>query len=709
MIEKKAFTTIELSLWILNPFLVILAIFDQRIQPGQFLQWSGKFHPLVLHFPVVFGILIVIYFLFFQKKRAPVATEKLMLAINALLASVTALFGLLLSLQDAYDGEMIFQHKWGGIAVALIGWLFLYVLYLDHRFKKSLSILLLIILLGSAHRGAQLTHGVNALSFPLPAASQAKIITIDSTVTVYEAGIAPILAQKCISCHGPDKTKGSLQLDSPENILKGGKNGDILNRNSSNGHIFTDRIHLPLADEKHMPPEGKTQLTPDEKYILNAWIKSGADFKARVYELPKEDSISVLVNKYVSSLGKESFTHRNLRDLTDFNTNYCSVNYLFSGSGEVEANFFQSSFYNHESLKQLENIKENIVHLNLQGMPLTKEDLEVAAQFQNLKKINLNYTGVEIGSLEFLKTLQKLKVVSICGIEFSKAELEIFLEKAPFSSLNLWPDKFNKEELETLSSKYPGLKIVVGENFENEIMKLTNPVIEQDTTFITNHLDVKIKHLLKGVEIRYTTNGSEPDSINSSKYTDAIRLSKNSILKAKAFKTGWIGSDIVKRNFYKAEFCPDTVFLLTNPDPKYFGEGAKMLIDLELGENSSSNGKWLGYKDSNMEFIVGFNQSQSLKSAFINSFVDIGAYIFPVKSIVVLGSNDGNRFTEIAGVSIPEASKNEPRGTRLLSIEFPEGTSFRKYKFIVSNYKKLPDWHRGKGTPAWIFVDEIFF
>jgi hypothetical protein len=45
---------------------------------------------------------------------------------------------------------------------------------------------------------------------------------------------------------------------------------------------------------------------------------------------------------------------------------------------------------------------------------------------------------------------------------------------------------------------------------------------------------------------------------------------------------------------------------------------------------------------------------------------------------------------------------------KTFSCKFPANSSYRYYKFTVLNIKKLPDWHPGKGTPGWIFIDELF-
>ena len=708
MSEKKIQQLLELCLWFLNPILILLAIYINEIQPALFLQWLGKFHPLVLHFPIVFGILIVTYFLFFQRRRFSIDTEKLILTINAFIAVIVAICGLLLSKQNSYDGGIIDLHKWGGIAIAILSWIFVYILNLEIRLKKLIAIVFLVVLMGSSHKGAQLTHGVNVLDFPKPSAPIEQSILTDSTATVYELGVAPVLAQKCISCHGAEKMKGDLQLNTPANILKGGKNGAVLQGDLNKVALLLERIHLPQSDEEHMPPDGKSQLTADELAILSHWIKGGSDFKIKLNELAKEDSLRVLISKTRLSDHQTVEPKTNLPDLKEFNSNYCTVNYLFNGSADVEVNFFQGHFYDKENLKKLTKIKGQIVSLNMQGMPLAKEDLNTIIQFTDLQKVNLNYTGLDMASLEILKPMTKLRSVSICGIEYDETSLNKFLDRANFASVNIWSNNTDKKMVERIVSKYPAIKIVAGDNMEDELVKISTPTIEQDSSIISNHLDVNIKHLLKGTVIRYTTDGTDPDSLKSMEYTKSIRLTGNTVLKVKAFRPGWISSDIVQRTFYKSEIHPDTIYFITNPDPKYSGIGAKTLIDYELGESNSSNGKWLAYKDANMEFVIGFHQARQLSEAHFNTLVNIGGYILPPTAISVQGSNDGQLFKNISEVKFPGITKNESGGVKTYSCVFPKSTSFKYYKFIVFNVKKLPAWHAGKGTPAWIFVDELF-
>ena len=699
----------EWCVWFLNPLLLLLAIYTEASKTNDILLWFGKLHPLVLHFPIVIGIAIVIYFLFFQHKALEENTEKFILVGNALMASMVALLGLFLSKQDAYDNDTLNLHKWGGLSITLISWLLIYIKKFATNYKKIIALGYLLVLLFFTHQGALLTHGENALSIPTPAVVVVEVKTVDSSLTVYEKAIAPILTQKCVSCHGPDKVKGKLQLQSPALIVKGGKDGNILNGVQNEEALILQRIHLPNADEKHMPPIDKLQLTLEELTLLNKWVKAGGNFTKKISELAKTDSLAILAMAYKAPAKGSGDKKNTAPDLKEFNSNYLTVNYLFSGSEEIEVNFFQGSFYKIEQLKNLEKIKDKIVSLNMQGMPITKEDLAIILQFTKLKKLNLNYTKLTLNDLQPLKSINSLTNLSICGMDVNQNTLTKFLEKAPFTEINIWTNHSSKKEFQQLSASNKKVKIIIGDNLDAEIIKLTSPIIDQDSSIIVNSLDVLVKHFLKGTLVRYTTDGTEPDSLSSPIYTKKLHFTKNTILKTKAFKPGWISSDVIQKTFYKSEIHPDTIYFVTNPHKKYPGIGAKTLIDYELGEQNSSNGKWLGYSDTTMKFVIGFKQARPLQEAHFNAFVDNGSYIFPILSIMIEGSNDGKQFKKLNEARFPSLKETDVvRENKSFSCSIPEGAAYKYYKFTLLNLKKLPKWHPGKGTPAWIFVDELF-
>ena len=84
--------------------------------------------------------------------------------------------------------------------------------------------------------------------------------------------VRPILSRNCFACHGPDKSKGKLRLDTLEGIKKSTK---------ANGAHVSEMIERLLTDDEDdvMPPlETGKKLRPEEITLLKKWIAQGADF-----------------------------------------------------------------------------------------------------------------------------------------------------------------------------------------------------------------------------------------------------------------------------------------------------------------------------------------------------------------------------------------------------------------------------------------------
>jgi hypothetical protein len=102
-----------------------------------------------------------------------------------------------------------------------------------------------------------------------PAAASAAISLADSAF--FESKIRPLLAENCFSCHGPEKQKAGLRLDSAAGILKGGESGPAVVPGRPESSLLIDAINH--GDIVQMPPTGK--LPPQEIADLTTWVKMG--------------------------------------------------------------------------------------------------------------------------------------------------------------------------------------------------------------------------------------------------------------------------------------------------------------------------------------------------------------------------------------------------------------------------------------------------
>lgn len=108
---------------------------------------------------------------------------------------------------------------------------------------------------------------------PIPIAKIDRSEAID-----FEAEILPILRRSCLACHNAGEANGSLVLETPATILKGGDSGPAaVAKNGAGSLLLEVAAH---QSEPIMPPPdndvGAKTLTTQELGLLKLWIDQGA-------------------------------------------------------------------------------------------------------------------------------------------------------------------------------------------------------------------------------------------------------------------------------------------------------------------------------------------------------------------------------------------------------------------------------------------------
>jgi mono/diheme cytochrome c family protein len=105
----------------------------------------------------------------------------------------------------------------------------------------------------------------------------------------YVRDVKPILAARCYACHGPDKQRSGLRLDTAAAALKGGNSGPAVVPGRSGASRLIQAV-TGAADVHVMPPKSP-RLSPPDIDRLRAWIDQGAVAPA------SEASAAVIVPK----------------------------------------------------------------------------------------------------------------------------------------------------------------------------------------------------------------------------------------------------------------------------------------------------------------------------------------------------------------------------------------------------------------------------
>ena len=94
----------------------------------------------------------------------------------------------------------------------------------------------------------------------------------------YDKDILPVIQRRCTECHGKDKQKGKLRLDSFAELQKGADGEAVVIAGKVGESHLLGRISLPDSDDERMPPKGN-RLSEPVAALIKRWIEQGAKQK----------------------------------------------------------------------------------------------------------------------------------------------------------------------------------------------------------------------------------------------------------------------------------------------------------------------------------------------------------------------------------------------------------------------------------------------
>ena len=690
----------NLILWGLQGFLIFLLIFQSSFALP--LTGIGHLHPLILHLPIGFGVLLLA--LFSIKKHLPsfeIVAEFLLL-LTAIFSTMTAIFGLFLAKEGGYETSALDWHQWSGVAVSFV--YFTWVL-VRRNFLVGAS-LGFIALIFAGHTGASITHGEDYLRF----GTKSTEITPESVV--FEDIVQPILKAKCESCHNDQKTKGALKMNSIANLMKGGKHGAIWKAGDVlNSHLI-QRIKLPMNAKEHMPPLGKAQLSPDEITLLTLWVKEGASFEQKLGQYSLDFQKLVQPAALTTSSKEYDFSAASESEIAAVNTPYCTVYPIAYESPALQADFYVAAKFDPKTLSDLSQVSEQLVGLQLSKMPIKNEDLSVVSTFQNLEKLNLNFTSIDDAGLSQLASLNQLKELSISGTKLGRSGITKLLPKlSSLREIHVWNTGLSATDLASLQKQFPKIKFDAGYIPKDELLQINPPILVNENLILKPGEKLNFKHTLRDVIFRYTVNDSIPDSLSLLFTSGPVAINQFTKVRILATKPGWLASKPIDMRVYKSNFIPARIDLLTKPDPSYPAAGGASLLDFVLGAREVkgvSNYSWLGFKETEFDAVATFAKPTPIHGVTLSYLERTDSDVFPpVRVEIWAGESPDNLklLTTVKPVQPKEKKGYSPRG-----INIPVTASPAKYYRIkAERLKRLPAFVDNKGKGAWLRVDELLF
>ncbi|MBX2874547.1 MAG: chitobiase/beta-hexosaminidase C-terminal domain-containing protein, partial [Saprospiraceae bacterium] len=591
-------------------------------------------------------------------------------------------------------------HTWHSSVAQHPGW------------NNALTLATLVVLVATGHFGGAITHGENYIWEPL---QPNKPIDLANS-SLFTAAIAPILDSKCNKCHNERKAKGKLVMSTQAGLLKGGETGPLWQSEEVDSSLLLKRIHLPLEIEEHMPPEGKPQLTSIEKDLLAEWIRAGADMEKPLAKYEQTSTLFLLAEKHLGEKGSTAakksydFPAASPKVIAALNTPFCSVEPLSVNSPALSARISVREYFKPSFIAELKQIKKQLVYLNLTDLPINNEHLKDLSDFPNLEKLILNGTEISGSNLETIGSLQALQSLALSNTRTDSSLVELLRQLVNLEEVYVWNTGIDSSLVVSWQAEFPNVQFHLGFVPDlTEKLKMSPPTVANEKMLLRPGELVRLKHTLPGAVIRYTLNGEEPDSTESTIYEEAMPIEGITTIRAKAFREGWEASETVSYTLFQAGIKPASVKLLKAISGNYRGSGEATLVDAEKGNASNFRSPfWLGFQDNPMDVLFTFEEPKKINEIVLSYAVNMGSYIMPPKRVEIWGGNDPNALQKLHTSNPEQPTGYGPNTVEAVNVEF-EPMSYTHYKVVAFPVTSLPRWHGGAGDKGWVFSDEVLF
>jgi hypothetical protein len=400
-------------------------------------QFLGRFHPLAVHLPV--GLILLVPVLEIAGRARPALREgaAFVLSLSVFSCLLALSLGYLLAYGSGDAGAGVSRHMWGGIGLTIAVMACALVRTGPSPMRGSYPWLLggvLLLLAWTAHQGGSLTHGGNYLTEYLPAPlkqltgiGRAPAPRFAHPDSFYARHIYPVLDANCVVCHGEQKVKGHLRLDSYDALMRGGSDGAVILAGHADRSVLLQRITLPTTDKKFMPTDGRPPLKPEEIAWIKAWIEQGASDEVKTLTgitMPHEDEPIPQVPDYSAKMA----SMKAAADAAGVTLVPVSRN---PGDGLILNTINAGMKFGDAQLAGLKEFAPYIVEVELGRTAVTDACLPTLVTFKNLRAIHLENTAVTGAGMADLAKLKQLKYLNLSGTQVTAAAV------APLGSLKL--------------------------------------------------------------------------------------------------------------------------------------------------------------------------------------------------------------------------------------------------------------------------------
>ncbi|WP_026814796.1 leucine-rich repeat domain-containing protein, partial [Arenibacter certesii] len=203
-------------------------------------------------------------------------------------------------------------------------------------------------------------------------------------------------------------------------------------------------------------------LTEDEIAILERWIALGASDTLQLAHLDSNEPLGSRVRNMMTSGTTDSWAKLpKVADSTLQNlaSDYITINRISSNSQALSISVFLPPNYEPKPITDLKRISNNIIELDLSGIPIGEQEMDLVAQCKNLEWLELDKTPITDTEFNKLAGLAQLRMLKAYETGITDQSISILKDLKGLKNLYIWETQISDVGLKDIKGALPDIQI----------------------------------------------------------------------------------------------------------------------------------------------------------------------------------------------------------------------------------------------------------
>lgn len=265
-----------------------------------------------------------------------------------------------------------------------------------------------------------------------------------------------VLRNNCTGCHGPQKEKGGLRLDTKRLAFSGGDSGPAIVPGKPEESEMYIRMTLSKDDEDVMPPSEKSRVNPTQIEHIRKWIANGARWPEPVTKLSRGGD-----NHFTAF--QKGLDHRTKSELAALKDEGVFLEPLIWEEGGMRLVIGHTPApLTSESYTKLKRYAKDIRWVDASRGDITSEMISFIAQLDEVLVLHFENSNLTDQQLKKLEGLNALEYLNIHSTQVTAQSIPTLRKLTNLRKLYIWNTDINADDAKRLQKGRKELRVTQG-------------------------------------------------------------------------------------------------------------------------------------------------------------------------------------------------------------------------------------------------------